>query len=319
MIDHNDKPDEGGMVDGRLAVLRFGGLLLGLVLFGVLIAPLVAGALWAVGRGSESWDSLRNVPFERITARVVTVAVAIGMAAALARGWFGTRAQWGRTGHRIGRRMAGAAFALGVASVAVVVLLGLLSGAYRLNAPTGEAALAAMVLLGILAIVVSAFEEIVFRGVLYSRLRDAWGPLSAGLVSSLFFSLVHFAKPVPSVAVAHPHWYSGLALLPDMFRKVHVLAHYWPYALTLFLMGAFLCWSVQRTRSLYAAIGLHAGWIFGLGALREFGEGGDYSAWWFGPDADGARGWAAVVMIGALWLVSAGLSRGGNGKRKPET
>ena len=305
----NDKPRDGAREDGRAAATRFAALLAGLVLLGALIAPLVADLLWSAGRRFEGWESLRNLPFERITARVVTLVAALGFAVALVRGWFGTPAQWGWRARRIGRPMAGAAFGLGVLSVAAVVLFGALAGAILPYRPSAGEALATLCLAGVAAVAVSFFEEAMFRGVLYCRLRDGSNPVFAGLLSSLVFSLVHFAKPVPSVAVAHPHWYAGIALLPDMFRKVHALEHYWPYALTLFLMGGFLCWCVQRTRSLYAAIGLHAGWIFGLGLLRGFGRAGDEGAWWFGPDVDGARSWAAAVMVGAMWIAAAGMSK----------
>ena len=73
----------------------------------------------------------------------------------------------------------------------------------------------------------------------------------------------------------------------------------------LFLIGLVLCYAFERTGNLYLAIGLHAGWIFGLKTIRVFG---DYSrqnlGWLFGSInpkiVSGIATWLGVVLVGII-------------------
>ena len=146
------------------------------------------------------------------------------------------------------------------------------------------------------AVVVSVLEEMLFRGIFYANLRRWIGLWPALLVSSMLFTAVHFANPVPGEAVAHPHWYSGIGLAPDMFRFVHATELYVPYAYSLFVMGIVLGLVVERVGSLGPAIGMHAGWIFALGIVRNHFTVVD-GVPWFSTSVDLSRGWMGLIFL----------------------
>jgi membrane protease YdiL (CAAX protease family) len=123
------------------------------------------------------------------------------------------------------------------------------------------------------AIVVPLIEESLFRGLFLGVLLRGFRLWPANLISAAIFSIVHFLK-APDETVTTVHWYSGFDSLAhsfDQFREpMLVLAGF----TTLFVIGVILAHARLRTRSLWAPIGLHAGWIlasmaFGKIARRE--------------------------------------------------
>jgi uncharacterized protein len=123
------------------------------------------------------------------------------------------------------------------------------------------------------AIVVPLIEEPLFRGLFLGVLLRGFRAWPANLISAAIFSIVHFLK-APDQTVTTVHWYSGFDSLGhsfDQFREpMLVLAGF----TTLFVIGVILAHARLRTRSLWAPLGLHAGWIlasmaFGKIARRE--------------------------------------------------
>jgi membrane protease YdiL (CAAX protease family) len=111
------------------------------------------------------------------------------------------------------------------ASVVVMYPLSQLDAEYvnnLMNATVvSESATSAFILLVILA---PLLEEMIFRGLLFSRLTKKWGMTRATIVSSLFFGLLHF--PVNPIGAA--------------------------------LLGIVACVLYVRTRTLWVPITLHA-------------------------------------------------------------
>jgi membrane protease YdiL (CAAX protease family) len=123
------------------------------------------------------------------------------------------------------------------------------------------------------AIVVPLIEESLFRGLFLGVLLRGFRLWPASLISAAIFSIVHFLK-APDETVTTVNWYSGFDSLAhsfDQFREpMLVLAGF----TTLFVIGVILAHARLQTRSLWAPIGLHAGWIlasetFGKIARRE--------------------------------------------------
>jgi uncharacterized protein len=123
------------------------------------------------------------------------------------------------------------------------------------------------------AIVVPLIEEPLFRGLFLGVLLRGLRVWPANLISAAIFSIVHFLK-APDETVTSVHWYSGFESLGhsfDQFREpMLVLAGF----TTLFVIGVILAHARLRTRSLWAPIGLHTGWVlasmaFGKIARRE--------------------------------------------------
>lgn len=287
-----DPHDSASSVPRRSVVLYLFACLLG----GALLAPQVMKVILWLGRHVESLQSLRDVEFERVATRTVLVLTAVTLwpllkhlrmarldrvGLQLARGW---------------RRQAGGYFLVGLASLGVLYVVGWASGAYTIAMPGSSSWLWKLLAILIGASVASLLEEVVFRGLLFGVWRRSGGLWIAVIWSSLLFSLVHFVRPEPVVGVAHPHWYSGVLLIPSMLRPVHATFHYLPLMVTLFLMGVGLCLVVERYQSLWPAIGLHAGWIAALrGCDMWLVRNTDRLPFWFGGTEGMAKTYATLV------------------------
>ena len=115
---------------------------------------------------------------------------------------------------------------------------------------------------------VAALEEFLFRGVLLGICLRVLRPIQAGLVSAFVFGIVHFLRVAKPAGMAPVDWLSGFAQLPLAFSS----APAWPLLgwgfLSLVFAGLILAFATLRTRSLFLAIGLHAGWILGQQGLQ---------------------------------------------------
>jgi membrane protease YdiL (CAAX protease family) len=115
---------------------------------------------------------------------------------------------------------------------------------------------------------VALIEEALFRGLFLGVLLRGSRPLTAALLSSAIFSIVHFLK-APDQTSTSVGWTSGFISLAHSFDQftepMLVLAGF----TTLFLIGVILAHARQCTRSLWLPIGLHAGWVFASGAFNK--------------------------------------------------
>ncbi|HSF83036.1 MAG TPA: type II CAAX endopeptidase family protein [Anaerolineales bacterium] len=102
-----------------------------------------------------------------------------------------------------------------------------------------------LVMLGIF-VVVSWQEELLSRGYWLQNLSEGLNLFWGVLISSVMFALLHLGNPHMSV-------YAGLGL---------------------FAAGLFLAYSYTRTRQLWLAFGLHAGWNFFEGTIFGFSVSG---------------------------------------------
>jgi uncharacterized protein len=153
-------------------------------------------------------------------------------------------------------------------------------GNYTMRTQVAWSALAAVMLT---AAVVPVLEELFFRGLSLGVLLRGNRPLTAVLLSSGIFSIVHFLK-APDQTTTSVAWTSGFISLAhslDQFTEpVLVLAGF----TTLFLIGVILAHARLRTRSLWLPIGLHAGWIFASSAFNKVAH-REIVAWpWLGKN-----------------------------------
>jgi uncharacterized protein len=118
------------------------------------------------------------------------------------------------------------------------------------------------------AAMVPLIEEALFRGLFLGVLLRATRPLTAALLSSGIFAIVHFLK-APDQTTTSVEWTSGFISLGHSFDQfaepMLVLAGF----STLFLTGVILAHARLQTRSLWLPIGLHAGWIFASAAFAR--------------------------------------------------
>jgi len=155
------------------------------------------------------------------------------------------------------------------------------------------------------AVTVGLLEEIFFRGVLFRGLLQDLGLKAAFVLSSLFYSAIHFVKPAQRALLESFDPWAGMRHLIYSFQPFLDPLALFPGLVGLFLIGVVLSYAFLRTGSLYLSIGLHAGWIFGLKTIRIFG---DYRredlGWLFGslePKlVSGVATWAGILLVGAI-------------------
>ena len=157
------------------------------------------------------------------------------------------------------------------------------------------------------AAVVGVIEEFIFRGAFLGLFQRTMGRWSSLIVTSAFFSVLHFIKPVTgTIEPAQVSWLSGFALLPAVFRQWTEPVMIGSLFTTLFAVGWVLGWVAQRTRSLWMSIGLHSGWVLcaqGFGKFARFADGG---LPWMGSELRiGIAPLVTVIFTGGvcwLWL-----------------
>src|SRR3712207_1387762 len=111
-------------------------------------------------------------------------------------------------------------------------------------------------------------EGALLGGWVVGVLLRATTPLLATLLTSGFFSILHFLK-APENTSPVVTWTSGFVSIANSFAQfadpLLVLAGF----TTLFLLGWILADARIRTRSLWLPIGLHAGWIFASAVFNK--------------------------------------------------
>ena len=159
----------------------------------------------------------------------------------------------------------------------------------------------ALVLPGALAtaIIVALVEEGLFRGAIFGALRNFNHWLTALLISSAVYSIVHFFQKV-TVAPSKITWISGLELLAKMMRGFADQQHIVPAFFVLLLAGAILAAAYQRTGSLHFSIGLHTGWIFVAQSYAIFTKQHSPSTHPFWGGAKMIDGWCGVIVLAPL-------------------
>lgn len=159
------------------------------------------------------------------------------------------------------------------------------------------------------AAVVPPLEEFLFRGVLLGLAVRYLGRGGGAIVISLVFASVHFIDSRYNVEVVR--WWSGFEILGHAFSNSGHAAFAFSGGVALFVLGLVFAFATLRTRSLWLAIGLHAGCIFGqqlLNVVAKFRFGKDPFTWmpWAGPNVvhgmvpTGLVPLAALLVIGAL-------------------
>lgn len=157
---------------------------------------------------------------------------------------------------------------------------------------------------------VGLVEEFFFRGCLLGLALRTAGRNAAMIFVAAFFAAVHFLKPPEDLVLPDPvTWTSGFWLLGHIFhqftRPVFMAAEF----TTLFLVGWILGFARLRTRSIWLAIGLHGGWVFGIklfGAMTRRARGLGETLPWIGKDLKSGLAAVAVVAVTGLlvwvWL-----------------
>jgi membrane protease YdiL (CAAX protease family) len=148
-------------------------------------------------------------------------------------------------------------------------------------------------------------EELFFRGILFTGLRTRRYDFRAYLLANLFYAGLHFVKARDAYFVNRLDLGVGFRHLVYTFTPFLDPLSLLPGLVGLLLVGSVLSFALERTGNLFLAIGLHAGWVFGLKTLRVFGDfKRDQLGWLFGSGdpklVSGMVTWTAIILTGVL-------------------
>jgi len=263
---------------------------------GVLLAPHLYNAMVWLGRVLPPLAGLRDAEFSRVATRCVMLFAVAGLYPVLR--WSG---MWGRAALGLPRergwwRLWGAGWLAGTAAMILLLGAGVLTGAYEPQALTFGTLAGASLIWLVSAAFIGVLEEWLCRGVVFGSLRRCWGFVLAATVSSVFYAVLHFLKPVVLVEPVHVQWNSGLLLLPHAFQVRGGYDAYMPMLLTLVLIGAIFARLYELQGSLYFVMGLHGGWVWLIQMGREVLE----------RNAQTLPGWYGKSdLISSAWITTA--------------
>lgn len=156
----------------------------------------------------------------------------------------------------------------------------------------------------LIAVLVGCIEELLFRGFIFQGMLLDMSAVSAVCISSLFFSSLHFFR-VKFIVSTGFQPLVGFSIIYHTFENIIVdFSANLSTLIGLFLVGAVLSYSFLRTKSLYLAIGLHAGWVFLIKTNKLIFDhhAGKNVAWLFGDDyiVTGVLGWIFLLFTFVL-------------------
>lgn len=248
--------------------------------------------------GTDLHDELRRADLARYFNRAMMVAALVGLWPAIR--WLGGKPQEFLQLDANPRRWwhLGGGFVLAGGGLLLLGWWLMSAGVFVPNPkhrPAWEVAFAA---LGS-GLTVAAVEEFFFRGCLMGLALRTAGRNTAWAFVAVFFAAVHFLKPPEDLVMPEPiTWTSGFWLTGNIFHQftepVFIAAEF----LTLLLVGGILGFTRLRTRSLWLAIGLHGGWVFGIkffAGMTRRAKGLEDTLPWIGKDLK--SGLAAVFVV----------------------
>jgi uncharacterized protein len=263
---------------------------------GALLAPWLYWAADGIGLMDSTW----RPSFDKFVTRCLLLVALLGMWPLLRFSRLDSWRALGLARFPGSRRHVTLGCLLGFGSLAIVAAGALVTGA-RAWAFDPALPSVALVLPGALvtAIIVALVEETLFRGAIFGALRQFNHWLTALLISSAVYSIVHFFQKA-TVAPSKITWISGLELLAKMMRGFTDQQHILPGFFVLLLAGGILAAAYYRTGSLHFSIGLHAGWIFLAQSYAIFTKQRGPSAHPFWGGVKMIDGWCGVIVLAPL-------------------
>jgi membrane protease YdiL (CAAX protease family) len=160
------------------------------------------------------------------------------------------------------------------------------------------------------AIAVAFVEEAFFRGGLFGILRRSMSFRTAAILLSVLFAILHFLKPPEGViAAADVGWDAGFRVIPQVFSQFSDPTLLLAGCTTLFLISLILCHATAATQSLWLAIGLHAGLVFGARSFSILAQRRQIQLPWVGEDL--RIGLLPLIVLAGIWCVIAAYLRFG--------
>ncbi len=135
------------------------------------------------------------------------------------------------------------------------------------------------------ALWIASLGELVFRSLLFRMFYTAFTPVISVVLSSMFFAYLHFKEPLGlwnyDTPPADVTWLDGFSV---GFGVITGIVGHFDFVLFLNLtfVGYILTLVFLKTRSLWAAVGLHAGWVTPILLFLKIAvrDGVEPSLWW---------------------------------------
>jgi membrane protease YdiL (CAAX protease family) len=272
-------------------------------LLGVVVGVLVVTAAVSPWVASACADLGYAFSFPRVYDRVFEVLLAVGVLAAwrpLALG--GARElglAGGAPGRDVGRGIVGGILGL-AAALSLCWVLGALVPALRFPlAKTVRKALLGLAAAGAIGV----GEEIVFRGVVLSRVRRDFGDLVGVVVTTAVYAAVHVLRVRGGDGVVGLG--AGFEQTARLFGPLASRAAV-PSLVGLAFLGTLLAAARLRSGALWLPVGIHAAFVAVFRVGRLFFEIRPVPAWLVGgswpPLVGGVAGWLAVAVAAAVAL-----------------
>ncbi|MDR1254434.1 MAG: CPBP family intramembrane metalloprotease [Puniceicoccales bacterium] len=158
-------------------------------------------------------------------------------------------------------------FALGIGLwFSFLVLIGYNIGFPELN-NTSHPLLYTIVFSTVASILLACSEEIIFRGLLFRFFLKNMSEFWSLHWISFMFACLHFSTVRNSdvhYVLALKGFYSAFYSLIDTFTHIQ-----WAYFFNLYILSCLLCLWVLKLKTLWSAIGFHAGLVFTLMYIRQ--------------------------------------------------
>lgn len=154
----------------------------------------------------------------------------------------------------------------GALVLGLLVSILLLLGIYHLDPRVDTSINTMLVVLAkalLAGLLVGLIEELIFRGALFSGLKKNVNAMTAVILTSLVYALVHFLKFRALPENTEIHWLTGIEMFPAALFRFR----YWPTldaSITLFILGILLATIRLRSGSILPCIGMHAGIVIVL-------------------------------------------------------
>lgn len=283
------------------------------VLFVVVMGSLISVPLYQAGQWAIETDllpQLKRFRFPKYLNRGVLLAALVGLYPFLRSIGVSNLRGLGLVKNIQWRRDLLAGFALGALGLALVASWMMVADRIAIKDPVLPlwflSAAATAVAVGLL-------EEFFFRGALFGVLLQHLSARVATLWLSLIFAVLHFIKPHHSVKrwEGEVEWWTGFEVLSYSFWQFSEPRLLVGGLLTLFMVGVVLAYVTWRTRSLFLAIGIHAGWVFVLRLVQMGTTRTAPADWWVGhPLITGIVPFSLVTLTGAVLYFYLGRDRG---------
>lgn len=236
------------------------------VLIAALLAPPVYwGAQAMAAHGIV--PSLAGFPFFRFFSRILQISALVLLWPTIRWLRIGSFAELGLERNPHGRRD----LAVGIAAaLGPLIVLGIGYYALEIYKPSNDFRWVQLLRALGTGAVVGVVEEFLFRGVLLGLAMRYIGRLPGLVVISFVFAIVHFLKP--RAEITEVHWWSGFELLGSAIDNRIPMSLVIAGGIALFVIGLILGAVTMRTHSLWLAIGLHAGWVFGQQSINSIGK-----------------------------------------------